>query len=45
MYGDSTMAIQMKFPTTYAEQLAKLKNRGCVIEDEAACCEVLKAVN
>lgn len=39
------MALQMKVPTTYTEQLAKLKERGCVIEDEAACCEVLKAVN
>ena len=39
------MTLQMKVPTTYTEQLAKLKERGCVIEDEAACCEVLKAVN
>lgn len=39
------MALQMKVPTTYTEQLTKLKERGCVIEDEAACCEVLKAVN
>ena len=39
------MALQMKVPTTYTEQLTKLKERGCVVEDEAACCEVLKAVN
>lgn len=43
--GDSAMAIQMKEPTTYTEQLAKLKERGCVIENESACCEVLEAVN
>lgn len=39
------MALQMKVPTTYTEQLTKLKERGCVVGDEAACCEVLKAVN
>lgn len=39
------MTLQMKVPTTYTAQLAKLKERGCVVEDEAACCEVLKAVN
>lgn len=39
------MTMQMKAPTTYTEQLAKLKERECVIEDETTCCEVLKAVN
>ena len=38
------MDLQIKVPTTYTEQLIKLKERGCVIEDEAACCEALKSL-
>ena len=34
-----------KIPATIDEQIAKLKERGCVIEDEAAARETLKYIN
>jgi len=39
------MQIPVKIPTTYQEQMEKLKSRGCVIDDERLCLETLKSVN
>ena len=35
----------IKNPTTYEQQLAKLKLRGCTTKDDAFCIAVLKTVN
>lgn len=37
--------MELKQPTTFDEQLKKLKERGCLIENEDACLEVLSRVN
>lgn len=37
--------MDVKKPTTYEEQLNKLKERGCIVEDEKQALEVLKNVN
>ena len=36
---------RLKPPTTYAEQIQKLKDRGCVIQDDAACERILRQIN
>lgn len=35
----------IKNPTTYNEQIALLKSRGCIIEDENFCLEILASIN
>ncbi len=35
---------EVKKPTTYAEQVDKLKNRGCIIKDEGRCKRILSNV-
>ena len=37
--------MQVKNPTTYEEQLLKLKERGGIIEDEGFAMKVLKNIN
>lgn len=39
------MEQEVKQPTTYEEQVNKLKERGCIIEDDAFCIQKLKEVN
>ena len=39
------MEKEIKNPTTYDEQIAKLKSRGCHISDELFCKETLKSIN
>lgn len=35
----------LKLPTTYDEQIEKLRQRGCLIEEETFCLDCLKRVN
>lgn len=35
----------LKQPTTYTEQIAKLRERGCVIENDALCEQILRQIN
>ena len=37
--------MDVKKPATFQEQLQKLKDRGCIIEDESFAMEVLKNIN
>ena len=37
--------MQQKLPSTINEQIAKLRERGCVIEDEKLARETLKYIN
>ena len=39
------MTIDTKRPTTYDEQIERLKARGCIISDENFCKEKLEAIN
>lgn len=39
------MVKEIKKPTTYGEQIEKLKSRGCFISDEVFCKETLKSIN
>lgn len=39
------MEQEIKIPTTYDEQIKKLKSRGCFISDEVFCKEKLEAIN
>ena len=39
------MSNPIKNPTTYKQQLDKLKLRGCITKNDAFCMSVLKAVN
>ena len=39
------MGDKMKRPTTYEEQLSLLKSRGLVINDDAACLDILQSIN
>ena len=43
--GTFFMPDPIKNPTTYEQQLAKLKSRGCMTKDDAFCIAVLKTVN
>ena len=36
---------QVKSPTTYKEQVEKLRSRGCIITDESFCLKVLSQIN
>ena len=38
-------AMDVKKPTTFEQQLDKLKSRGCIIEDEKKALTVLRRVN
>ena len=37
--------MEIKKATTYREQLSKIRERGCLIEDEATCLKILEVVN
>lgn len=37
--------MEVKKPATYEEQLLKLKERGCIIENEDFAMDILKNVN
>ena len=37
--------MEIKRATTYREQLSKIRERGCLIEDEATCLKILELVN
>ena len=37
--------MEVKQPTTYEWQINKLKTRGCIIDDEERCKEILSQVN
>ena len=39
------MCAELKPPATYEQQLHRLKERGCIIEDEAACADVLRKIS
>jgi abortive infection bacteriophage resistance protein len=43
--GDVLMSGQIKHPTTYKQQLDKLRERGCQIDDSAACLSILSRLN
>lgn len=45
MGGHFFMTDPIKNPTTYEQQLAKLKSRGCTTKDDTFCIAVLKRVN
>ena len=44
-YMGASMAQEMKKATTYEEQMEKLKERGCVIQDEFFCRSKLAEIN
>lgn len=37
--------MDIKPPLNYEEQLEKLKNRGCIINDDKKCISILESVN
>jgi abortive infection bacteriophage resistance protein len=37
--------MEIKRATTYREQLSKIRERGCLIEDESTCLKILEVVN
>jgi len=37
--------IQLKPPTTYSQQVQKMRSRGCIITDEPFCIKVLSQIN
>jgi len=43
--GDIVFMVQLKQPTTYNQQIEKLRLRGCLIPDEPFCAKILSQVN
>lgn len=39
------MELEVKQPTTYEQQVDKLRSRGCIIDDPALCIQKLKEIN
>jgi len=37
--------LTVKPPTTYEQQIEKLRSRGCIIQDEASAAAILSKVN
>ena len=43
LFGEFHMG-EVKLPTTYKEQIEKLRSRGCIINDDEACEAILKDI-